>query len=672
MRLSVVVPCHNAEAWLGQTLGSLLEQTRLPDEVIVVDDASTDGSRGVAAAFVIDDPDRFSLIAPEVGGNAPAARNLGAERATGEAIMFLDADDVLHPETLEALAAALDSGDAGLAVCPWRRLELDGDGDERWVSRPASCRPRRADEDPLDAWLTGWYHPPCSVLWSTKAYRQTGGWDPRATVNNDGDLVMRALVDGVEVVKAERGCGYYRRLPDGQSSISGKRTTEAGLAARLYVLRKLALRLEQAGRIEAHRAALAEAAWLVRREALPGFGDVAEAATKSALTFGPGRMARLRGRWRRRQPPAEAASAVDPATGSDDTSVTAGLDAAARVMDHAGGATTQAEGGLKMAITGDTGATPALLTVIRRPAVSAIIPTYNRSDTVTAAIRSVLDQTFTDLELLVVDDASSDDTEAVCRGIDDKRLRYVRQERNRGVAAARNRGILESRGRYLAWLDSDDAWKPDRLTKQVELMERSPATVGLIYSGTERIDETGQVSVRLPEDHHRGDLADAMLRENVVYGGCGNALMRREVVAAAGFFDPSLPAIEDYDFFLRVCQFVEADFVPEALAVYRDEGVEGRRSRQVEANLRAREMFYDKHAAAMQRAGAAEAFLLETARRYLHPTVIDAAAAARLADRARRLAPGSREAWGTLKWALALWARQGFHASPADGSGVPR
>ncbi len=117
MDVSVVIPCHNAAEWLAQTLGSLLEQTLLPGRVVVVDDASTDASAEVAARFVAHDPDRFELISPAEGGNAPRARNLGAERVGagggGGALMFLDADDVLHPETLGALVEALGAGGPG-------------------------------------------------------------------------------------------------------------------------------------------------------------------------------------------------------------------------------------------------------------------------------------------------------------------------------------------------------------------------------------------------------------------------------------------------------------------------------------------------------------------------------------------------------------------------------
>ncbi len=187
---------------------------------------------------------------------------------------------------------------------------------------------RGEGEDPLSAWLTGWYHPPCSVLWSRGAYEATGGWDPRATVNNDGDLVMRALADGAAMAFAERGCGYYRRLPGGQVSLSGKRSTRPGLTARLYVLHKLALRLEQAGRIQPRRAALAEAAWLIRREALPEHDDLAAEAAAFALTFGPGRVSRVMKRWTRRKRATDAAET----TGAKLPVVHAGLDAAERVM----------------------------------------------------------------------------------------------------------------------------------------------------------------------------------------------------------------------------------------------------------------------------------------------------------------------------------------------------
>jgi hypothetical protein len=170
--------------------------------------------------------------------------------------MFLDADDILGPTVLEALATEVERHPGSVAACPWYRLDLRGG---RWVRRPPSCAPRRPGQDPLDAWLRGWYHPPCAVLWSREAYEQTGGWDSRAEVNNDGDLMMRALVNRVPLRLTTEGEAFYRRLPEGEVSLSGTRFTERGLRARVWVVTRIAKRLREQGRLAPYRDALGEA-----------------------------------------------------------------------------------------------------------------------------------------------------------------------------------------------------------------------------------------------------------------------------------------------------------------------------------------------------------------------------------------------------------------------------
>jgi glycosyltransferase involved in cell wall biosynthesis len=623
--VSVVIPCHNAEAWLGQTLGSLLDQTLLPAQVVVVDDASTDGSRAVAEAFAASDPGRFDLVSAVEPGSASRTRNLGASllREDAEAVMFLDADDVLSPDSLASLAEALRGHERGIALGPWRRMELDGG---RWWSRPRSCPDRPAGGDPIDAWLTGWYHPPCAVLWSIRSYRATGGWDPMWCVNDDGNLMLRALVEGEPLRMAERGVAYYRRLPDADQSLSGRRSTERGLASRLGVVSRIGLRLEQAGRIERHRAAVAEACWIIRRDAL-GVSDRVRAEAEAL-----GRRYALP-RWRRAiARPLLAEPASEPAD-EPDVEVRRGLDRAERVL------ASQTK-----AASISFGPPPAT------PTVSVVVPTYQRPDATIVAIDSVLQQSFADLEVWVIDDASEDDTVARLSQLRDPRLHIDRLPRNAGVAAARNEGIRRARGKYLAFLDSDDRWLPEKLAKQVALIESLPDDCAMVYSGME-ID-AGDASTRTWMPTARGDIAKAMLRENLVQPGGSGPLMRRSAVATVGYFDPRLPAIEDWDYWLRLAQLFAVEYVPEVLCVYDDRDGPARRSRQWARNLRAREMFFDKHQHALRRAGLASAFLRETAERCLRPTVTDPRAARRLARRAVSEQPTDAHNWGLLKWTI--------------------
>ena len=244
MTVSVIVPCYNAEPFVAETVRSALEQTRPPDEVLIVDDGSTDGSVEVVRQF----GDRVRLLTGRNGGASPT-RNKGLDHATGDALLFLDADDVLGPTALEALTDVLRPGT--IAACPWYRLDYEGGA---WVRKPRSCAPRPPGRDALAGWLSAWYHPPCSVLWSRGAFDVVGRWDGRGGPNDDGHVMMQALARGVPLVLTERGEAFYRRLrPTDAPSVSSSRLTESGLDARLWVLEQVGQTLEAEGRLAEYR-----------------------------------------------------------------------------------------------------------------------------------------------------------------------------------------------------------------------------------------------------------------------------------------------------------------------------------------------------------------------------------------------------------------------------------
>lgn len=249
-------------------------------------------------------------------------------------------------------------------------------------------------------------------------------------------------------------------------------------------------------------------------------------------------------------------------------------------------------------------------------AVTVIVPTYQRAHVLPRALRSVLGQTFKAFELLVVDDGSTDNTASVVEAFRDPRIRYLRQRENAGAAAARNRGIREARGELISFLDSDDEWLPEKLRSQVELLRRSPPTVGLVYTGARSLDGKG----RLRELHVptcRGDVRPAMLEANIIHG-CSGVMIRACVVEVVGFFDEDIPAIEDYDYWLRVSESFHFDFLQEPLFLYHDDRDEDRLTTDGEKNLRARAYFYRKHESDLKEAGLAHEFLLESSRRALY------------------------------------------------------
>ena len=121
------------------------------------------------------------------------------------------------------------------------------------------------------------------------------------------------------------------------------------------------------------------------------------------------------------------------------------------------------------------------------PVVSIVLPTYNRAALLGRAIRSVLKQSYTDFELLVIDDGSTDQSSNVVAGFRDRRIKYISLEHNTGAGAARNVGIRIAKGKFLAFQDSDDEWMPSKLVKQMSAFERGSVRLGIVYSDMLRI-----------------------------------------------------------------------------------------------------------------------------------------------------------------------------------------
>jgi len=214
------------------------------------------------------------------------------------------------------------------------------------------------------------------------------------------------------------------------------------------------------------------------------------------------------------------------------------------------------------------------------PSVSVIIPTYNRQHMVGRALGSVLTQTCRNIEVIVVDDGSSDDTEYEIARIDDVRIRYMRHTINRGAPAARNSGFAAARGKYVAFLDSDDEWLPDKLEKQLQLFHGTTETVGVVYAGFSYVyEKTGEIiSEVIPT--RRGYVYEEMLRSCII--GSPTPLIKRDCFEKTGLFDETLPGCQDWDMWIRLAQRYEFEFVPEILARHYAHG------QQISVDLRAK------------------------------------------------------------------------------------
>jgi len=180
--------------------------------------------------------------------------------------------------------------------------------------------------------------------------------------------------------------------------------------------------------------------------------------------------------------------------------------------------------------------------------ISVVIPTYNCGRFLGEAIASVLDQTHPVDEILVVDDGSSDNTRDVAAGFGD-RVRYLYQE-NRGPAAARNHGIREAKSEWIAILDADDFWKPEKIDLQVREVARDPKAV-LIYTSFCQFFPDGTERIITATDPNR--LWPRLRYENCVSGG-SNVLVRRDVLVAENGFDETVRGVEDWDCWARLAK----------------------------------------------------------------------------------------------------------------------
>ncbi|MEM6486654.1 MAG: glycosyltransferase family 2 protein [Pseudomonadota bacterium] len=206
------------------------------------------------------------------------------------------------------------------------------------------------------------------------------------------------------------------------------------------------------------------------------------------------------------------------------------------------------------------------------PAISVVIPAYNRESLLPRALESVLQQTLTDFEIIVVDDASTDGTHAVAsRYADDSRVRVVRQPQNGGAAAARNRGIVEARGRYVAFQDSDDRWFPEKLERQVALMQARQVPVcfcGALYFSRAQSYYVPHGDI---EGHIERGLLREVLRRNVITPQ--TLVIEREALTRVGPFNTDLNINEDWDLAIRIIRGLDTCFVSDPLAViYRSPG----------------------------------------------------------------------------------------------------
>ena len=207
---------------------------------------------------------------------------------------------------------------------------------------------------------------------------------------------------------------------------------------------------------------------------------------------------------------------------------------------------------------------------LNKTLISVVIPAYNRENTIERAIESVLCQTYPNLEIIVVDDASTDKTKNKVKQIKNKRVSYLSHKINQGASAARNTGIKKARGKYIAFLDSDDQWLAKKLEKQITILEKNP-DCSVSYCRYYIVKEKKKKISVWPEiKKYHGELDRQLLSGNFIT--TSSILLKKKILQKSGLFDEKLPAYQDWEFFLRLSKSVNFAFVDEPLLnQYQDE-----------------------------------------------------------------------------------------------------
>jgi len=198
--------------------------------------------------------------------------------------------------------------------------------------------------------------------------------------------------------------------------------------------------------------------------------------------------------------------------------------------------------------------------------VSVIIPTYNRVRYIAEAINSILNQTYQNYEILVVDDGSTDETQKAVAAIESEKIRYFYRD-HQGISLSLNFGINHSRGRYIARLDSDDIFFPEKLKRQVQLLEANPE-VDLVYTQVYNMTEDGKIICAYPESHNLPSEPLRTLR-SFLFAPSQSIMFRRDCIEKIGAYDENFTVAEDWDFCIRMAQEFKFAYINQPLVKVR-------------------------------------------------------------------------------------------------------
>jgi glycosyltransferase involved in cell wall biosynthesis len=202
----------------------------------------------------------------------------------------------------------------------------------------------------------------------------------------------------------------------------------------------------------------------------------------------------------------------------------------------------------------------------RRPDVSVVIPTHDRMGLLALTLRTVFWQDEVELEVIVVDDGSSDRTTETVERLGDRRVRMVRHETPQGVSAARNRGIADAAGRWIAFLDDDDLWAPDKLAQQLRAIRETDRAWA--YTGSVNVTMDHRIIGGAPPSAPKS-VAEGLHRTNLIPGGGSSVVARADILREVGGFDEGLGILEDWDLWIRLAREGLPAWVRKPLVGYR-------------------------------------------------------------------------------------------------------
>lgn len=231
---------------------------------------------------------------------------------------------------------------------------------------------------------------------------------------------------------------------------------------------------------------------------------------------------------------------------------------------------------------------------MNKPFFTVVIPTHNRSNLLKRAVVSVLNQTFDDFELIIVDDHSTDNTSSVVSSFSDPRIQYMINQRTKGACGARNTGIFSAKGKWVAFLDDDDAWLPEKLEFQYDLAQNINETVGLICTDY-AVYKNEQDKPVISKNRPSGWVRDKLLYGGII-GNLSSVCVRTEILSALEGFDEHFPSKQDQDLYLKVAELSEFNYIPKTLVLAYQEKRKDRIGLNPKKKLEGNVMFRKKYA----------------------------------------------------------------------------